>query len=301
MSRQLVLVHGRSQQGKDPVALKAEWLDALADGLAKSGLELPIGEQDVRFPFYGDALIERVDGTPDETAASVVVRGGRVDDDEQRFVRAVLVEMQQQTGISDAQLAEVADDEVVERGPLNWGWVQAFLEAVDRFVPYGSGTGIALFTHDVYRYLTDSSIREEIEVGVSAALTPGVETVVVGHSLGTVVTYNLLRREGHLRGWHVPLYVTLGSPLAVTAIRKTLKSLAPIRHPASVTRWFNARDPRDVVALYPLDVRHFPIIPEEPAIENYVEVRNRTENRHGIAGYLDDQQVALRIHDALMA
>ena len=29
MGRQLVLIHGRSQQNKNAVALKAEWLDAL--------------------------------------------------------------------------------------------------------------------------------------------------------------------------------------------------------------------------------------------------------------------------------
>ena len=40
--RQLVLVHGRSQEQKDAVALKAEWLEALNEGLAKSNLTLPI-------------------------------------------------------------------------------------------------------------------------------------------------------------------------------------------------------------------------------------------------------------------
>jgi len=34
--RQLVLVHGRSQEQKDSIALKAEWLEALAEGLQKS-------------------------------------------------------------------------------------------------------------------------------------------------------------------------------------------------------------------------------------------------------------------------
>ena len=36
--RQLVLVHGRSQQGKDSAGLKGEWLAALRTGLAASGL-----------------------------------------------------------------------------------------------------------------------------------------------------------------------------------------------------------------------------------------------------------------------
>ena len=59
-------------------------------------------------------------------------------------------------------------------------------------------------------------------------------------------------------------------------------------------------DKRDVVALYPLDKKSFPLNPETPAIENKIDVRNQTSNRHGIAGYLDDQEVAKRIYDALI-
>ena len=51
----LLLVHGRSQGGKDPVSLKAEWLGALNKGLQKSGLSLPENIE-IDFPFYGDQL-----------------------------------------------------------------------------------------------------------------------------------------------------------------------------------------------------------------------------------------------------
>jgi len=301
VTRQLVLVHGRAQERKDSTALKAEWLEALQEGLAKSGLSLPIAESDVRFPFYGDTLYEMVDGKSADAAAAVVVRGEETADDERRFTRAVMEEIRRQAGITDAQLAQVAGQEVVDRGPLNWEWFQGVLRAVDRFVPHGSGASIALFTHDVYEYLKNSAIRETIDNGVSAAVTPGRETVVVAHSLGTVVAYHLLRQQGHLRGWKVPLLVTVGSPLAVSEIRRTLRSFAPARCPECVSSWFNAMDERDVVALYPLDTARFPLDPAEPAIQNKRDVRNKTTNRHGIAGYLDDQEVARRIHDALIA
>jgi len=301
MTRQLVLVHGRAQQRKDATALKAEWLDALTEGLAKSNLTLPIPDTDVRFPFYGDTLADMVHGKSTDDAAAVIVRGDEADDDEQQFTRAVMEEIRRHAGITENQLAEVAGQEVVERGPLNWEWLQAILSAIDRYVPHGSGTSVALFTHDVYEYLRNAGIREKIDNGVAAALTPGLETVVVGHSLGSVVTYNLLRQQGHLRGWKVPLFVTVGSPLAVTAIRKALRTFAPTRCPECVPNWFNAMDERDVVALYPLDVHHFPLDPAVPEITNKRDVRNKTTNRHGIAGYLDDQEVAKRIHDALTA
>ena len=302
MSRQLVLIHGRAQDKKDSKALKAEWLDALEEGLAKSGLSLPIAETDVRFPFYGDTLYDMDAGKSADESADIVVRGTDADQDEQEFTRKVLEEIRKKAGITEQQLAEIAGDaDVVRRGPLNWEWTQAILRAIDRHVPHGSGTSIALFTHDVYSYLKNDAIRTKIENGVSSAMTPGVSTVVVSHSLGTVVAYNLYRREGKQRGWKVPLFVTVGSPLGVSEIRKTLKGFAPTRCPECADAWFNAMDTRDVVALYPLTPDNFPLAPTEPAILNKQDVRNRTKNRHGIAGYLDDAEVARRIHDALVA
>lgn len=299
MTRQLVFVHGRAQEHKNATALKAEWLDALGEGLGKSGLKLPTAESDVRFPYYGDTLYDMVDGKTADEAAAVIVRGETGDSEEERFTRAIMREIQTKTGITDAQLAKVAGKEVVDRGPLNWEWFQGFLRAVDRYVPYGSGSSIALFTHDVYQYLKNSTIRETIDYGISAAMAKEVETVVVAHSLGTVVAYNLLRQQGQLRGWNCVLFVTVGSPLAVGEIRTTLRGLAPIRCPACVRRWFNAMDERDVVALYPLDTTQFPLDPATPAIENKRDVRNKTSNRHGIGGYLDDKEVAQRIYQGL--
>src|SRR5213080_1949675 len=107
MSRQLLLIHGRAQEKKDSIALKAEWLDALHDGLAKSNLSLPIPEKDVRFPFYGNTLYDMVDGKSADGAAAVIVRGEDTDDDEKRFMRVILEEIRTEAGITDAQLVEV--------------------------------------------------------------------------------------------------------------------------------------------------------------------------------------------------
>jgi len=299
--RQLVLVHGRAQEHKDAVALKAEWIDALKEGLLKSNLNLPLPDSEIRFPYYGDTLFEMVDGRSSGEAAEVIVRGTADDADERAFISAIMQEIQAKTGITDEQIAEVAGDEVIQRGPLNWKWVHGILKAVDRFVPHGSGASIALFTHDVYEYLKNSAIREKIEEGVSKAIIPGAETVLVSHSLGTVVAYNLVRLKGKDRGWKIPLFVTVGSPLGISTVRKTLKSFAPARCPECVSKWFNALDQRDVVALYPLNPQSFPLDPAQPAIENKTDVRNGTTNRHGIAGYLDDREVASRIHSALIA
>src|SRR4029453_14972330 len=102
--RELVLVHGRSQQHKDPVNLKKAWLDALAEGLAKSGLTLPVAEESVRFPYYGDPLIGLVEGKSAEEAANVIVRGTVADADEEVFFRSVLEEVRHRAGVTDAEI-----------------------------------------------------------------------------------------------------------------------------------------------------------------------------------------------------
>lgn len=304
MTRQLVFVHGRAQEHKDATALKKEWLESLDEGLRKSRLTLPIAETDVKFPYYGDTLYDLVDGKSLAEAAEIIVRGraGGADAEEEQFTRAIMLEIKEKAGITDAQLADVAGQDVVEKGPQNWEWFQAILKAVDQYVPGGSGNSIALFTKDVYQYLKNKSTRDTIDAGVRKTVTKGVETVVVSHSLGTVVSYNVLRQQADDCGWNIVKFITLGSPLAVTEIRKTIQKLKPpVRCPACVGSWFNAMDERDVVALYPLDTQSFPLNPTMPAIENKRDVRNKTQNRHGISGYLDDREVAKRIHDALIA
>jgi hypothetical protein len=295
MTRQLIFVHGRAQERKDARAMKDEWIDAWRKGLAKSGLEVPIPDSQIRFPYYGDTLDQLTRGVDPRDVAEVIVMGQSADAEEKAFVLAYLREVQRSAGISDAQVRRLNGAPTIEQGVQDWHWVHPLLSALDANVPGASGTSVALFTNDVYRYLTSPGIRDVMDVGVRRALAPGRQSVVVSHSLGTVVAYNVLRRDGETAGFEVPLFVTLGSPLAVNVIRQ---ALAPIRHPRCAERWFNAFDPRDIVALYPLDVAHFDI---DPSIENKTDVDNNTPNRHGIAGYLDDKDVARRIFDALMA
>ncbi len=293
MTKKLVFIHGRAQQKKDSLALKGEWIAAFRQGLAKNNLQLPIPEQDIRFPYYGDTLDQLVAGASLADAAKVIIRGPQ-SQAERAFLQDVLEEVRKKAGITEAEIDGEIPAEVVERGPLNWGWVQGILKVIDRKIPFGSGSSVALFTRDVFEYLTKIGIRDAIETGVLQAVHPNEPTVVVSHSLGTVVAYNILRREGVARQWDIPLFVTLGSPLGVTKIRQ---SISPTTYPECARRWFNAFDDRDVVALYPLEKPHFSVT---PAITNKVDVQNHTENRHGIGGYLDDAVVAKTIYDALL-
>jgi len=219
-------------------------------------------------------------------------RGGSDSQDFLAFQYQVAEEIRARTGVTDAQVDAEYGNDPQARGPLNWKWVQAILRAIDKNSPGMNQRTLETFTRDVFLYTTRSGVRDAIDQIVSQALTDK-PTVVVGHSLGTVVAYSVMCRD--TRSLRVPLYVSVGSPLAVRAIRDQFR---PLRRPAAVAEWYNAFDTRDVVALYPLDDQNFPV---RPAIENNPNVRNKTENRHGISGYLDNAEVGKRIGGALVS
>ena len=68
MTRELVFVHGRSQENKDASALKKQWIDALGAGVAKSRLSLPIPETQIRLPYY--FCMSTAEPTPAPASAS---------------------------------------------------------------------------------------------------------------------------------------------------------------------------------------------------------------------------------------
>ncbi len=284
----LVFVHGIAQEHRDPAAIKAEWLDALNNGLRKSSLTLPIPDSAVTLPYYGDKLFELTQSFG-ETERDVIARGGEVTDPMLQFEAEALEEIRQKAGISDAEIQSLLLGDPTRKGPQNWAWVQAIVRAIDRWDPGTSNIALSLILRCVYVYTNRPSVAAEIDEIVAAAMTDK-PTVVVAHSLGTVVAYKILRSDP--RVLHMPRFITLGSPLGIGAIRRQLTPLR--RTPAAV--WFNAFDPRDIVALNPLDQENFAVT---PAIENKNDVDNFTENRHSIAGYLSDPVVARGIWFAL--
>lgn len=71
--------------------------------------------------------------------------------------------------------------------------------------------------------------------------------IVISHSLGTVVSYEAL----HDWPGEVPLFVTVGSPLAMrTVVRPRLRP-TPACTPPGVRRWLNFWDRDDIIVARP--------------------------------------------------
>lgn len=284
----VILVHGRSQERLESLALEADWRASLERGFTKIGRAWPTGAT-TAFPYYADELMRLVDIVNSPLLTHILERGDAADpmDD---FRASMLAEMAAGYGITNQEIQAQYEGVALDRAPQNWRWVLATARALDR-TPLRSKM-IDLVTRDVYVYLSSSGTRFAVDSIVAKLMPPQDEPcVVIAHSLGSVVAYNVLNSHPNL---DVRLFVTLGSPLGIKAVKE--KNGLPLRFPTCVKHWFNARDPRDIVALRPLDDTFFWI---RPPIENTSGVVNFTDNCHSIEGYLEDAAVATRIHSAL--
>lgn len=234
-----------------------------------------------------DELIRKIEAP---LLVDVITRGRSLDDPTAQTEAALLLEMASAAGISDAKIqAELPPGAPVQRGLENSAWVLATARLLDH-TPLGLPT-INTVTHDVAVYLENPGVRMQVDRIVSEKLGDGPR-VVVAHSLGTVVAYNVLTLSKP--PLEVRRLITLGSPLGYNAVREKVEW--PIAMPRRTKGWFNACDTRDIVAGFALEPPRFAVT---PAIENKSDVDNDTDNRHGISGYLKDPVVARRIWEAL--
>jgi hypothetical protein len=283
----LVFIHGRAQQGKDPEALQQQWEESFDKGLKNACLKRP-NELEIGFPFYGDVLDQLINQVNAPLLAEVKERGADVSTEEIEFRGEFFSELAERAGLTQEEIEQYYEGKVREKGILNWEWVHSIMKALDNSTKLGDIV-LDSFTRDVYVYLTKGVVQRRINAIVEQDIS-GDPCVVVGHSLGSVVGYNVLRSIPH----KVVRYVTVGSPLGIKSIKRRLNP--PLEMPSATTSWFNALDEGDFIALYPLNNVHFPII---PPIENKTDVDNTTNNQHGIIGYLPDPDVAKAIYEGL--
>jgi hypothetical protein len=210
----LVLIHGRGQAGQDPAQLKHDWLAALRYGCDRGHVQLP-AEKVVEFAYYGDLLADLVAqvGTP---LGQELRAKGPVSLPNEALQGEILTEIAARAGITESDISLETGNLPIQKGPANWEWVQAIIRALDH-IPGLSGRMIDAFTRDVYVYLTYPGVRVQINKLVADTLG-NKPCVVVAHSLGTVVAYNVLRSATP----QYPNLVTVGSPLGIRAIKHQL-------------------------------------------------------------------------------
>jgi len=294
----VIFVHGRAQEHKIAADLLKVWNNAM-NGALKAGGFLAFADADVVLPYYGDLLFKLTEDAGKESFQTLVDRGADAaapSAEEQRFTQEIILEMAAAQNLTDAQIAAEAQLDVVDRGVQNWRIVLAALRLLDKIKGVGQNS-IEMFTRDVWYYLTRKGLRLQINAIVDEVIPKDEKCIVVSHSLGTVVGYNVVMNRP-LRQ-NIKGFITIGSPLGINAIYSRLPSDTPPRKsPGGIPVWFNARDAKDIVALYEIPSERYQGL---PVVSNYSGVNNTSENHHGIVEYLSDSTVAKTIYEAATA
>jgi len=273
----LIFVHGINHQGLNSTWVRDEWLDALSNTLSTEDFAV-VARQNISAPYYGDVLFQYTQGLTEAKDALQAQSAGAVSGDEASFYSHVLSELADEKAIPEVLLE--TDATAAPQGALYHNChTIALARALETYSPL-HGSVLLRFLPQAFTYLSRMQATGAIDVIVRPALEKG-PCVVVAHSLGTVVTYKIMRELKQT----APFYLTLGSPLAIRAVQGKIGP--PFGRRPSVDRWHNVFDKDDFVTLgRPLDSESF-----GGGVEN-TEVDNGDADPHDFRRYLGQSDVA---------
>lgn len=169
-------------------------------------------------------------------------------------------------------------------------------------------TGMVL--PDVQDFLFDPAHRKQMEdVFVARLRTGGGPFVVIAHSQGSMIAYDVLRQLKK-SDIDVQLFVTIGSPLGLPAVRSVFKKWtgkSKLPFPPCVSRWINVAAEGDVVAL-DRDLGNdidLPAAPKTAFSNSIIERAERDRNplfkgnAHASMGYLTSKLVQEPVYAAV--
>ena len=288
----MILVHGIAQEGKSAEKILDEWLGRLRRTFAGMSSDPLARMSRIDVAFYGDLLAHLSSLRLKDEAIALGVDEGSDDFDE--FAVGPFEEMALMLGVTrEAIEAEEGEAAVPMGAGPHKRWLKAIALAVEAVSPFHGRIALRALGQ-AHAYIRNQHAHDEINDSVRPLFEDDEPAIVVSHSLGTLVSYSLLREfaaRGRPRA--VPLWLTLGSPLGIDVIRKGFAK--PRVRPANVARWINAADPEDFVALRKA------LAAEDygPDVENLSDIENGHANPHGIAGYLSDIRIVQAVADAI--
>lgn len=253
----ILLIHGRGQDMGDPQgkATALKWKTAIKGPLAQKGIFLQ--DDDFIFAWYGDILGQK--------------------------------------GVGHCTHHEFLPQEyyTVDTDKLKHDGVQAFMNAAAK-LPFGQDYLLSKLMPDVHVYLSNQRNQCEINSRVEDALEEAWITkrpiIVIAHSLGSLVAYNVLNRDPQIvpRIKNVTL-ITIGSMLGMEGVRKALlgqfmtNSLAI---PQSIGSWSNFVNKKDFLSFTLADTFSNP---NEPKVGREFIISEISG--HEVFGYLGTAEV----------
>ncbi len=294
----VLLIHGINNQDNSKENIEITWSDALRSSAANAGLTIPV-DVEFRAAFYGDVLSEETESWKKNKPASSPMSVESPDEDyADDEVAALYLEFQQKYGIDDEQVSQEleAEDNLQAQKRMAKGihkrWLKAIAKALETVLPSKGKRVARAFISQAAAYLHKPGLKEKIDDLVMTQVMDGLpkdeKVVIISHSLGTIVAYDLMRRLRH--EVKVRLLLTAGSPLGIEIVKRRLGT--PLICLPNVDKWVNISDDEDFVA-FQTKLTGTTFGCDE--ITNIDQLDNGDEDAHDIFKYLAHDIVAKEI------
>lgn len=292
----IIFIHGMNQQNYNADNLKQHWLDIFQQGVNELKLAISVSDLDISLPFYGDLITKhqlsnRFDldtflpeswvnlhfhkhsasttPTTPNTMQTIPVLPYFMPEHELKLSKRLYL------------VSQLFKDKALKE----------FSVILNNF-PKLHESLIHKFLIETYLYLANPQFMDEVHQRILASLEADQAHIIVAHSLGSVIAYNLLQQLSPR--YKIQRFITLGSPLAFKVIQSRLPP--PIQSPACLNGdWHNFYSPDDFLTAFPLVNAPFDF---QPAILN-TSISTFIHSPHQIAGYLQHPAVIKNIVDAL--
>lgn len=284
----IIFIHGMNQQNYTAHRLKEHWLKVFKLGLKQMPCKVNVRDLHIHMPFYGDLMTKyQLSNQLDLNTLlpksffnnyfPINVHPSNPPTREHTPFVPLLRPSTDQTDKSFSERLYLTSQLVKDRV------LKELVVLLNNF-PKLHESLIQQFLIETYMYLSNLEFMEEVHQRILKKMREDEEYIVVGHSLGSVIAFQLLSDPSYQ--FSVKRFVTLASPLSFRVIQSKLPR--PISRPPCIYGdWFNFYSQDDFLTAFPLCEAPFNF---EPAIINQ-KIYTFANQPHEILGYLQHPSV----------
>ncbi len=305
-ARTIVYIHGIANK-PPPAVLKCQWDNALFGAELGDRSRMAYWVNPDYYPVpLSDTCADKDDVRldDDEVSTRAIIALATSDDGTEGLAIEREIGALAETPEAAATLNAIAAKIAAKRDPVAAGILATDVQAkiLPGFLRRSLvGKLTRAFLRDVNDFLFKPDRRAVMEASLLERLkNGGGPFVVVAHSQGTMIAYNVLRQLDPAQ-YEISLFVTIGSPLGLKEVQDNLRdwSGGKLPFPPCVKRWVNVADRLDPVA-FDSDISN----DFEGNIENSSSIglnRDSPRHPHSSSGYLRTAEVRKPVQETVGA
>ncbi|MEB3767729.1 hypothetical protein [Acinetobacter sp. MD2] len=289
----IIFIHGINQQNLDANSFEQHWREVFNLGLEKNNLAVDVDALKLSFPFYGDILTQHNHKNALDINTMLPnwaffnklpkFREHHRQSLQKAFEIPLLPHYAQDQPYSLKNkfflLSQLAKDRVLKEMVILLNHFPNLHESL-----------VEKFISEAYLYWYDPLFKQQVHERIHACFEPNQKHIVIAHSLGTVISYNVLQElQQH---YQIERFITLASPLPFNVVQRHLDHA--VQRPKALTGdWYNFFAQDDYLTTFPMQA---PLFNFEPAVQNHL-INTFIDKPHEIIGYLQHPQVIRCILD----